>query len=110
MDLKDYLIIIILIISINSIIYGLLIKDDDKNKLKYKRINTPKTIINIPATNMLDLQFSKDNWPTVIYGSLFTEANPFMGGYKLASKVIAPEQTGIATPPVTSPTGMLRTG
>lgn len=109
MDLKDYLIIVLLILGINLILYGIFLDNEgDKRMSIYKK--QKRELVPVPAVNMLDLQFSKDNWPSVIYGRLFTEANPFMGGYKLASKTIAPEQTGIATPPVTSPTGMLRSG
>lgn len=109
MDLIDYFIVILLIFAINSIVFGWVYIEDQQNPERITRARKV-AIGQISSTNMLDLQFSKDNWPTVIYGSLFTDANPFMGGYKLQSKVTAPQQTGIATPPVTSPTGMLRSG
>lgn len=33
------------------------------------------------STLPLDTQFSKENFPTVIYNSLFTEPNPWIGGF-----------------------------
>ena len=106
MDLIDYFIVILLIFAINSIVFGWVYTEGQQKPLSASKV----AIGQISSKNMLDLQFSKENWPTVVYGSLFTEANPFMGGYKLQSKVTAPQQTGIATPPVTSATGMLRSG
>jgi hypothetical protein len=106
MDLIDYFIVILLIFAINSIVSGWLYTEGQQKPLRASKV----AIGQISYKNMLDLQFSKDNWPTVIYGALFTESNPFTGGYKLQSKVTAPQQTGIATQPVTSTTGMLRSG
>lgn len=109
MDLIDYFIVILLIFAINSIVFGWLYTEGQR-KAELDIRARQLAVRPISSISMLDLQFSKDNWPTVIYGPLFTEANPFMGGYKLQSRISAPQQTGIATPPVTSPTGMLRTG
>jgi|688.fasta_scaffold2599967_1 hypothetical protein len=108
MDLADYFIVILLIVGINLIVLGILLDTNTisspspQSKLQSKR----------QSINMLDLQFSKDNWPSVIYGPLFTEANPFMGGYKLASKVTAVEERSSTLQPLqpTSTTGMLRVG
>jgi hypothetical protein len=41
--------------------------------------NTKITPLPLP----LDLQFSKENFPTIVYNPLFTAPNPWIGGFNL---------------------------
>lgn len=64
------------------------------------------------APPLLDLQFSPKNFPSTIYDNLFTQPNPYLGGYKLADtgRQTVKEQTGVSTRPLNVQKDALKSG
>jgi hypothetical protein len=64
------------------------------------------------SSTLLDLQFSPKNFPSLIYDNLFTQPNPFLGGYRLADtgRQTIKEQIGISVKPLNIQQTILKSG
>jgi len=69
-----YIEIALIIIGIFSIIYAWITSEKcPEQKIIYKMV----------PEHTLDLQFSKENYPSEIYLNMFNQSNPWIGGYSL---------------------------
>ena len=76
--IKEIVIIILLITSIILFLVNFFINT---------KVNCPSCPICKPPINLLDLEFSQDNFPSKVYYDLFNGSNVYQGGYQLDTNV-----------------------
>jgi len=102
---REYIIIISLALIIVCLLY---INYTQKPVTPSERSRIEESKI-IPA---IDIEFSEQNFPSVVYSDLFSGPNVWQGGYNLdqSRAGTSSAQTGVATRPVTTVTGFVKSG
>lgn len=74
--METILILIGIIVVLSIIIYMMYITPDEK-------CQETRVVEKIATKNPLDIQFSRDNFPSSVHNEMFIKSTPWIGGYGL---------------------------